>query len=93
MTTFIYPWRRKHWHSSAGRIARIKSTILIALGHETEICGLCGGKVGVVWWCEEALWERLTGWPDGEGVACIGCFDDLAAREGLIFQWVPRPLL
>lgn len=93
MTALTYPWWRKHWHPSAGLIARIRATVLIALGYETEICGLCGGKVEIVWWCEdEALWERLTGWANGSGIACIGCFDDLATREDLILQWVPRPL-
>lgn len=94
MTALSYPWRRKNWHPAAGLIARIRASVLILLGHETEICALCGGKVEVVWWCESHdLWTRLTGWSDGQGIVCISCFDELAERDGVILQWTPRRLL
>lgn len=92
MTSLAYPWRRKHWHHSADLLARIRASLLILAGHETEICGICGGAVEVVWWCDDVeLWSRLTGWGEG-GVACVRCFDRLAERERLILQWVPRVL-
>jgi hypothetical protein len=81
-------FRDKIWHPLATWRSRIRALILILRGHETEICCICGGAVGLVWWCKDnALWERLTEWKNGDGVCCIRCFDELAQNAGLLLLW------
>lgn len=95
-----YVFNSKSWHPSAKWTARVRALLLVLRGHETEICCYCGGKVGVVWWCQDSdLWSRLTGWEDG-GISCVDCFDSLAQKAGLLLQWAatvhpqsPAPLL
>jgi hypothetical protein len=81
----------KHWHVERRWYARARALLLFWLGHETEVCAICGGKVGVVWWCEDqVLWETVTGWGDG-GISCVQCFDDLARlHDQPLVQWTCR---
>lgn len=82
-----YVFNVQIWHSSAQWTARIRALLLILGGHETEICGVCGGAVTQVWWCQDkALWTKITGWGNG-GVMCTGCFDRLADKAGISLQW------
>lgn len=87
-----WSFRRKNWHPEHRWYARLRALVLILGGHETVICAICGGKVGVVWWCEDAvLWTTLTGWDDG-GICCVQCFDDLARdRTPTFLQWSCGP--
>ena len=79
---------RKNWHRTAPWWAPLRAWFLVLAGHETEICCLCGGKVGLVWWCpDDKLWAVLTGWTNGEGLSCARCFDALAQRNGIFLRW------
>ena len=82
---------RKHWHPEAGLLARLRALAWILLGYEYEICGLCGGRVDVVWTASDGDWQDLSGFEDG-GVLCVGCFDTQAERRGRYLRWVPEPL-
>jgi hypothetical protein len=83
---------KKHWHPERRWYARTRAFILILLGHETEICGLCGGKIGVVWTANDPDWRRLSGFPSDGGVLCVSCYDGQAKKRGESLRWVPGPL-
>lgn len=77
----------KRWHPQAGLLARARAFAL-ALTYDGEICGLCGRRVGLVWWAPDDLWRRLTGWREG-GTMCPRCFDGLAAEDRVVLVWRP----
>jgi hypothetical protein len=84
-------FRDRQFHPSASWFARVRAVILILGGHETEICCICGRGVDAVWWCQDGeLWARLTGWTEGGGCTCVGCFDRLADNAGVFLQWTAR---
>ena len=78
---------RRHWHPEVRWYARPRALLLILAGYETEICGRCGGKVGLVWHAPDELWWRLSGYPTDAGVLCERCFDERARREGEHLCW------
>lgn len=83
-----WAFRRKQFHPSARWPARARAVWIILGGHETEICCYCGGGVNAVWWCpDKALWQQLTGWENGGGVACMRCFEGLATERGVFLKW------
>jgi len=70
---------RRHWHPKRRRFAHLRALWwIIVRRHETEICGLCGGPVGLVWHAPDALWWERSGFPTDAGVLCIRCFDEQA---------------
>lgn len=77
----------KHWHPKVRWYARVRAATLILCGHETEICGLCGGKVGLVWHAPDELWLSLSGFPGDAGVLCLPCFDRQAEAKGISLCW------
>jgi hypothetical protein len=80
-------WVCRHKQLASFR-ARLRATLLVLRGHETEICSECGGAVGVVWWCDDNdLWERITGEQDGGGVWCVQCFDNKAVQHKVYLRW------
>lgn len=49
--------RGKVFHPEARWYARLRALWLALTGYETERCSFCGGKVGVVWWCDsQEMW-------------------------------------
>jgi hypothetical protein len=83
-----WTWRRKTYRADAFWFARIRTTAWVLLGHETEICGRCGGRVNKVWWCDDPqLWIKVTGWNHGGGVLCSTCFEHFAAKRGIALRW------
>ena len=59
-------------------------------GGSPEVCRRCGADVGLVWAAPHALWNGLTGGPNG--ILCVKCFDKLARRNGIILRWAPEVL-
>ena len=88
MTAAIWVFR-KTWHPNKRRLARLRALWWIVVRrHETEICGRCGGPVGVVFHVHDELWLRGCGFPDApHGVLCPRCFDKLARQTGLRPNW------
>lgn len=54
---------------------------------DSEHCCRCGLPVGVWWNTTDELWADLSGYENGEGVLCVGCFDEVAARRGIALRW------
>jgi hypothetical protein len=86
-----WPFIGKWWHPNHRWYARPRALLLFLSGHETEVCYICGGKVGLVWWCaDEKLWSELTGESNGGGTTCVNCFDRLCEESGKGFlRWNP----
>lgn len=83
-----WTFRHKILHPEAKWYARALSLWLAIIGYETERCGVCGWKVGMVWWCDNPImWVLVTGYSEGEGVLCMQCFDDRAHKQGIYLQW------
>lgn len=83
-----YVLRKKSFHLEARLSARVRALCLVLSGHETEICCFCGGKVGMVWWCDDdKLWAEVTGYREGGGICCVGCFEDRATSKEIFLQW------
>jgi hypothetical protein len=88
---------QKHWHPERKRLACLRALWLILTGYETEICGRCGGRVGVVFHVPDELWARYSGFPGaarspggeaGVGVLCVPCIDELvSAGSGSFPRW------
>lgn len=88
-----YVLRKKSLHSEAGRLARARALCLVLTGHETEICCFCGGKVGVVWWCDDdKLWATVTSYEEGGGICCVDCFESRSTAKGIALRWSVRLL-
>lgn len=63
----------------------------------TEICEVCGSQVGLVWWADNELYIKITNeepvaGDNIAGIYCIKCFDELAMKQNIILQWVPKIL-
>lgn len=85
--------RGKDFHKDARWYARILSLYLALIGYETERCLFCGWKVSVVWWCDDqVLWETVTGWKEGGGIACVNCFNERAEAQSFPLRWHVGPL-
>lgn len=61
----------------------------IVLRWETEICMVCGGRVGRAtgsWWkASDGLWIEVMG--DPHTVCCPRCFTKTAERKGIFVRW------
>jgi hypothetical protein len=86
MTAALWVFRR-HWHPDKRPWARLRALLLILSDYETEICGRCGGKVGMVWHAPDELWLAGNGMGRDAGVLCVRCFNLLAERSGLSLYW------
>lgn len=77
-------FRRKGWHPRVRRLARVRSLYwTLVRGHETEICGRCGGPVRLVFHAPDALWLRYCGTNQPpHGVLCPACFCGLVVDDG-----------
>lgn len=85
--------RGKVLHEEAKWYARLLALYLALTGYETERCCFCGWKVGCVWWCDDQdVWATVTGWQDGDGVACLQCFNDRAESRSIYLRFVAEPL-
>jgi hypothetical protein len=83
----------KAFHEESRWYARPLSLWLALIGYEAERCLFCGWKVGIVWWCEDQiLWETVTGFKDGGGISCVGCFAKRAESKRLFLRWHVGPL-
>lgn len=83
----------KRFHPEARWYARLVALWFAVTGYETELCSFCGGKVGMVWWCDDQdLWESITGYENGGGISCVQCFDDRAERGRIYLKWRVGPL-
>lgn len=83
----------KDFHKDARWYARLLALYLALTGYETERCLFCGWKVGCVWWCDDQeTWATVTGWREGGGIACIDCFTERAAVQGIYLRFVTEPL-
>jgi hypothetical protein len=79
--------RGRDWPPYRLRLARLRCLYWTARGHETEICGRCGGRVRLVFHVPDAIWTAVTGYTralDGEaapGVLCPACVTELYDRS------------
>ena len=70
---------RKHWHPQRQRLARMRALYWRLLRRwDSEICACCGRPVRIVFHVPNYLWYAHSGFPDGAGILCVACFDDLA---------------
>lgn len=61
-----------------------------------ELCEFCGGRYlprphamnRFCWWAPTPLWAELID-PDGHGLCCPGCFNQLALEAGYRLMWTP----
>lgn len=53
----------------------------------SEHCERCEKPVGLVWFTANELWAKISGHPDGDGILCIYCFDQLADEQGIFLAW------
>lgn len=92
MTALRYAFLTKNYHPQRKRLAKLRALYWILVRRwETEICGCCGGPVGVVWWCfDQPLWDQVNG--GYGGTLCIPCFDDLAKEHVSWIEWAPSNL-
>ena len=62
-------------------------------GHDdgTEKCMSCESMVEQTWRTEDDAWNKLSGYPDGNGLLCIRCFDRKAQEQGVYFYWACQP--
>ena len=57
----------------------------------TEKCMKCGSMVEQVWHADDDVWNNLSGYPDGDGLLCIRCFDRRAQEQGVYLYWACQP--
>ena len=57
----------------------------------TEKCMNCESMVEQVWHTEDDAWNKLSGYPDGNGLLCIRCFDRKAQEQGVYLYWACQP--
>jgi len=56
-----------------------------------EKCMNCESMVEQVWHVDDGLWNKLSGYPDGNGLLCIRCFDRKAQEQGIYLYWTCQP--
>jgi hypothetical protein len=86
---FLWVFRRKRWHPDVRKLAQLRALYWVVIRrHPTEICGRCGGPVGMVFHVPDALWVAHCGTRQPpHGVLCMRCFDTLAERHGVGLYW------
>ena len=57
----------------------------------TEKCMTCDSMVEQVWHVSDELWNRLSGYPEGNGLLCTRCFDRKAQEQGVHLYWACQP--
>lgn len=57
----------------------------------TEKCMNCESMVEQVWHAPDKLWNSLSGYPDGNGILCVRCFDRLALSQEVYLYWSCTP--
>jgi hypothetical protein len=51
-----------------------------------EVCSICKREYRAVWTAPDDLWKKLNGGNEG-GLICMGCFDKIARKNGLVLYW------
>ena len=57
----------------------------------TEKCMNCGSMVEQVWHADDDMWNKLSGYPDGNGLLCTRCFDRAAREQSVYLYWACQP--
>lgn len=54
---------------------------------EGELCQRCRRQYVLVWDAPDDLWATVSGHPQGNGLLCPDCFDELAREGGIFLHW------
>lgn len=78
--------RKLYWFVRLSFKRLVQRLHLCAIFGMIEYCHVCGRKQPLVWWAEDADWEKFS---QGKGITCPECFDQEAAKQHVVIRWIP----